>query len=678
MRRPLLAVAVLLALVAALAPASAAGKFPKAHVITHGADAKGNPILGKDDGGGKSHLGEKFEQHGGTGGHLPPSSENVALVGQERLTTHEGDISDVSALKSRKTGKWYAYVGNWGAHCPSGGTHVVDISNPREPEEVNFLDSGGFGYVTEGLQAMRFSTPRFTGDVLLVSNEWCAVGDTANQMPGGLTIWDITRPERAKRLSFARGDFDIHGNRANESHSVIGWDTGNRAYAALIDNEELEDVDIMDITNPRRPVLIAETGIQDWPDAEVNAFGDLPTSHDFDVIQKPDGTWHLMVSYWDAGWVDLDVTDPSNPRFVDDSNYPPCDPVYEGICPPEGNAHQGEWNDRGVDVFIGTDEDQTAFRLTPITITSGPNAGNQYDAGEFGWTVPLVVLEDNTLNGPTVFGGYGCPDDRDQIPDPSVLGELEEGEEAILVLQRGPVSDPNHAQHGACLFSEKVETAQLLGYDAVIIANHHVGSVEGQFPDAFICGSKGHEFEVTIHGVCTGHRFMHEVFGYPPDYTVPYPVGDPGDVEPDVGDIGGEITTTSFFDGWGYVRLLDARTLEELDQYFLPEQLDPSIPENDFEIDLSVHETEVPRGDPNEGGSNVDDGKLAYFSWYRAGFRVAKYDDNSIEEVGHHIHRRGNDLWGVALAEDRDGDRLILGSDRSFGLFIYRYTGPLP
>ena len=64
----------------------------------------------------------------------------------------------------------------------------------------------------------------------------------------------------------AFGDFDLHTNRANESHSVIAWDTGDGdAYAAAIDNEELEDVDIFEITDPRNPELIAETDCSSAP-----------------------------------------------------------------------------------------------------------------------------------------------------------------------------------------------------------------------------------------------------------------------------------------------------------------------------------------------------------------------------------------------------------------------------
>ena len=92
--------------------------------------------------------------------------------------------------------------------------------------------------------------------------------------------------------------------------------------------------------------------------------------------------------------------------------------------------------------------------------------------------------------------------------------------------------------------------------------------------------------------------------------------------------------------------------------------------------EIAIHEVEVPRGDPNEGGSHPDDGVLAYFSWYSGGLRVAEYDSSGITEVGRYIDPEGNNFWGVALAEDPNGDRIILASDRDYGLFIFRYTGP--
>lgn len=621
-----------------------------------------------EDGSGTKHL----DQHGPSDGHLPGSVENVELVGKIRLTSHEGDISDVSALQTAD-GRWFAYVGDWGAHCPTGGVRVVDITDPANPTRAGFLNSPGFGYVTEGVQALRLSTSEFQGDVLVVSNEWCQLSGNPKNMPGGFTLWDITEPTAPEKLVEAFGDFDVHGNRANEAHSAIAWDTGEgNAYLAAIDNEELEDVDLFDITDPRNPVLLAETRL---PGVNVNAYGQEKGSHDFDVLQFPDGSWHLMVSDWDAGWIDVDVTDPANPVIVGDFDYADCDQVVPTACPPEGNAHQGEWNSDG-SIFIGTDEDFSPFR-TPITVLDGPMAGEQIDAGEFGWTKQVATFPDEKVNGPIIFGGYGCP--GDPVPPVSALGPLGADEEAIVMFQRGPVNDPNDPR-GACFFSDKVRSGEEAGYDVVIVANHHTGAQGGETPAAFFCGGQGSPVLGTAAGLCVGHEFMHEAFGRVPDYTVPYPLGDPGDLEPNFGDLGPRVEARAEFDGWGYVRVVDTSdpgNPTEIAQITIPETADPAFAAGFG--DLTVHEVEVPRGDPNEGGPNADDDMLAYFSWYSAGFRVWDISDPANpQEVGHYIDANGNNFWGVALATDQNGDRIVLASDRDFGLFIFRYTGPLP
>ena len=52
------------------------------------------------------------------------------------------------------------------------------------------------------------------------------------------------------------------------------------------------------------------------------------------------------------------------------------------------------------------------------------------------------------MNGPTVYGGYGC-DASAPIPQRSDYNfSLEPGEEAILVLQRGPAFDTDEDYDG--------------------------------------------------------------------------------------------------------------------------------------------------------------------------------------------------------------------------------------
>jgi hypothetical protein len=379
-----------------------------------------------------------------------------------------------------------------------------------------------------------------------------------------------------------------------------------------------------------------------------------------------------MVSDWDAGWIDVNVTKPASPTIVGDFDYAECDQVVISACPPEGNAHQGEWNSNGT-LFIGTDEDFSPFRV-PITVTSGPMSGQKIDAGEFGFTKQVASFPGGKVNGPMVFGGYGCP--GDPVPPVSSLGTLGADEEAVIVFQRGPVNDPN-APGNACFFSDKIRAGEEAGYDVVIVANHHGGAQGGETPDAFFCGGQGSPVLGTAAGLCIGHKSMHELFGRTPDYRVPYPVGDPGDLEPNRGDLGPDISAESEFDGWGYARMVDTSTASsptEVGQFNIPETADPAFAAGFG--DLTVHEVEVPRGDPDEGGPNSDDDALAYFSWYSGGFRVIDIGaPASPTEVGHYIDSKGSNFWGVALAEDQNGERIVLGSDRDFGLYIFRYTG---
>ncbi len=84
-----------------------------------------------------------------------------------------------------------------------------------------------------------------------------------------MSIYDVTDPIHIAPLAIGKGDTD--GGTlafARQIHSVFAWQAGKRAFAFIVDDEETTDVDIMEITDPRNPVQIAETGLLDWPDAQ--------------------------------------------------------------------------------------------------------------------------------------------------------------------------------------------------------------------------------------------------------------------------------------------------------------------------------------------------------------------------------------------------------------------------
>jgi hypothetical protein len=341
------------------------------------------------------------EQHGGTGGHLPAGSKDVRLISKLRLTDRAGGIADVGYFKG------YAYLNAWGPHCPNGGgVHVVDVRDPARPTKVGFLPALPNEFPGEGIHVMSVDTPSFKGDLLLHNNEACSTAPTVL----GVSMWDVTNPLAPRKLGqfgdttpppflFSTGTF--HSN-----HSVQGFTLGNRAFAVSVDNEEafgapFKDVDIYDITNPAAPILASERGLEDWPEAQGSyANGDAVNDHDiqFKIIG---GRPTLVVSYWDAGQIQLDVTDPYNPVFIGDSDYRRPDPLMPDFQIPEGNSHQSYWSSDSR-WLISTDEDFSPFR-TNFELTTGPNAG-AYGAGEFGWT-PRIANRPDGLRWPRLFRG---------------------------------------------------------------------------------------------------------------------------------------------------------------------------------------------------------------------------------------------------------------------------------
>jgi hypothetical protein len=136
--------------------------------------------------------------------------------------------------------------------------------------------------------------------------------------------------------------------------------------------------------------------------------------------------------------------------------------------------------------------------------------------------------------------------------------------------------------------------------------------------------------------------------------------------DPAVGTKGRDVTVASVFDGWGYAHLYrnEAGKMREIDAYAIPEALDERYASGFG--DLSIHEFAT---DPNE--------RLAYISYYSGGLRVVSFGEQGIQELGAFIDEGGNNFWGVEFAHIAGRD-YIAASDRDYGLYLFRYTGPRP
>jgi hypothetical protein len=572
-------------------------------------------------------------QHGDTAGHLEASAtDNIDVVSKLRLKNVVPEkIADVGVHED------HAYLAAWGVvTCKYNGVHVVDISDVDEPEEVAFIGAKHGSYPGEGIQALSVDTPAFTGDLLVSNNEKC----DENAGFGGMNIYDVTNPKAPTPLTEGFGDFTVNGQgkkAANEIHSVFAWDAGDRGYAVMVDNEEGKDVDIVDITNPKKPFLVEEYDLDErFPQIRQAAPSNLVEIflHDM-VVKEIDGRQVMLLSYWDAGYVKIDVTDPRNPTYLGDTDFTDPDPEAAEsslVVPPEGNGHQAEFtSDDGY--VVGADEDFAPYALVARNDTDGTDLV----AGQGSDTTPLA--EGETITGEARYVGRAC------AGDPAV--PVGDGTQIAVV------------ERGVCSFTEKVASVLAAGgYDAVLVFNRTGSDACNQTLGMSVDG------DIPTFGVAPREQGF-EIFGVEDQYDdAACLAGTAPPLAPiELGAVGDTLTFSSYFDGWGYVHLFrnEDGKMTELDTYAVPEAHDPAYASGFG--DLSVHEV----------ATSQQDADRLYFSYYSAGFRVAEIEDDEIVEKGHYIAPGGSNFWGVEVFE-QDGTEYVAASDRDYGLWIFEYT----
>jgi hypothetical protein len=615
--------------------------------------------------------------HDGTTQHLPPVQENIDLVSRLEMNTPpefrfdpdtgEPDpnqppvmpeqIADVAVYKN------FAYLNSWeDASCRRGGIFVVDITNPAQPQQVAFLPAQPNTRHGEGAHVITIDTPTGPMDVLGVNNE---VMQCNSQAPhaGGFNLWNVTDPRNPVPLAMGIGDTGpddgnlVGAEPVHQSHSTFMWtDDRKRSFVVFTDNqEELHDVDIFEITDPRNPRPVAEHALTTlFPQVvDQSAYGDWIYNHDI-VVKKIDGTYTMLVSFWDGGYVKLDVDEPAAPEYIADSHYDDPDPLArdpqgQPWDPPEGNAHQAEFSHDNR-YILAADEDFDTHRL--ISDIGG-------DQVFFPWGEPvepdgtpipeLQIQPGEPFEGDTRFVGDACT--VASIAPP-------QGEETIAIAERGGVG-PGGA---ACTFELKTENAQAAGYEGLVIFNNVLGAAPRC---ETVLNMTWTTPEGDIKAIFVPRVIGFYMMGAYDEATYRCVANDPTSTPtPAPNRAGLPLELALLFDGWGYTHLFRNGTgkLQPLDHFAVPEGLDERY-WSGFGT-LSVHEFAA---DPTEN--------IAYSAYYAAGMRVFSFGEDGLTERGAYIAPEGNNFWGVEQFTS-GGERYFAGSDRDYGLYIFRYTGP--
>jgi hypothetical protein len=620
--------------------------------------------------GGSSTFSTASGQHGFNTDHLPSARENVDLVGKLRLETPaafrydprtgdpdpsqpgvvDGQIADVSIFKNA------AYLASWSEpSCRRGGFFSVDISNPAAPKQLAFVPALPGTYHGEGTHTITLNTSAFKGDVLAVNNEPC----NAQTGVGGFDLYDVSDPAKPQILVQGAGDqspddtTETQDPKAvpNSAHSIFIWQDGSKAYAVIVDNTEAHDTDIFDITDPRKPVFIGDNDLLELADEQGvdvidnSANGDAIFLHDM-VVKKINGVQTMLASYWDSGYIKLNVADPANPRIIGDSKFENADPIMEdpatgsGWVRPEGNGHEAEFSHDNKYV-LAADEDFNQYRFLGRINRGG-------DAGDFTFGVAgqpdegPIVTPNRTLSGDTRYVGDAC------TPG-SIAPATADVKIAVAV-------------RGTCTFQVKTENAESKGYTGVIIFNNATGAPPcDQVLNMDFTNYTGDAIALFVPR-STGLRLINAY------NESSYSCGDPespSTPNPEAPREGFPLTVSVTFDGWGYMHLYDnsGNDLTTVDDFAIEEGQDPRYATGFG--DLTVHEFAT---DPDKN--------LGYVAHYAGGLRVMSFGPDGLKQVGKFIDVGGNNFWGVEVVTTSSGERLIAASDRDSGLYLFRYTGP--
>ena len=203
----------------------------------------------------------------------------------------------------------------------------------------------------------------------------------------------------------------------NSAHSIFIWQDGGKAYAVIVDNTELADSTSSTSRTRAQPVPIADLDLFELADdqgidvVDTAANGDNVFMHDM-VVKRIDGMPTMLVSYWDAGYVKLDVsTRPTRPIIGDsafDDEDPLSSPRHRRWSPPEGNAHQAEFcHDNKF--MLAADEDFDHVPLRSAQVDHGQDGRPSSPAPAAATSGPRRAAErDRSWTGDTRYIGDGC------------------------------------------------------------------------------------------------------------------------------------------------------------------------------------------------------------------------------------------------------------------------------
>lgn len=338
------------------------------------------------------------------GGTKGGSALNMEVVGHN-------DIGGRGFNADVWTHEGYAYVGHWGftdfsggsrtRFCPSGansGVAVLDARSPSNPVEVSRLQNPS-GTSAEDVVVYTAQFGAFGGrDIAAAGIQVCGGSRYDTGFFRGIILWDVTNP--AAPVPLGRYNTGCCTRGLHEFEVQHRPDLGRTfAYASVPaseypdavspsgqrDEQGRGDFRLIDITDPTQPFEVANWGV-------VRNLGGPPAPGqgcDPDPIfghsaEPSDDGKTVFVSYWDSGFIALDVTNPANPVFLGRTVYP---------ANADGDGHSSSFDDARALLFTG---DEDFCKASGAGIEKGFGYLRVYDYSNVG--APVQIGEYRTPN----------------------------------------------------------------------------------------------------------------------------------------------------------------------------------------------------------------------------------------------------------------------------------------
>lgn len=294
------------------------------------------------------------------------SAMNIEVVGHHDLGGR-GFNADVWAHEG------FAYVGHWGfidwsagtktrfcPEAPDNGVVVVDARDPVHPAIVSRLQNPEGTSAEDVVVFTARHGPLAGRDIAGAGLQVCGGSRYDASIPRGLMLWDVTDPVAPVQLGFvstgccARGLHEFEVEHRDDLGRTFAYATvpasrylDPNVAGGFRDQNGDGDFRLIDITDPAHPVQVSDWGVEDVGGPFSAGQGCDPDPIFGHGAEPSEDGRTVFLSYWDSGFIALDVTDPVHPAFRGRTVYP---------SDADGDGHSASFDDERGLLFTANED----------------------------------------------------------------------------------------------------------------------------------------------------------------------------------------------------------------------------------------------------------------------------------------------------------------------------------